>query len=804
MSLSIVSGISADLRHALRLYRRRPGFAAAALLALTLGIGGCGLIVSLAEALLFRPLPYPEAGELVRLSQRNPSQGLSGMSSSPADFAALGRQARSFRLAAYHRASLTLAAGAPERLSAAQVSGGLFDLLGVRPALGSAVLPRHERAEEKGVVVLGHSLWQRRFGGDRGIVGRALQLDGRPYTVVGVMPPGFRFPAAAELWVPFGLDPRAAADRESHYLSLVGRLYPGVPLARAQREMDLLGARLAAGDPAGAGWSWEVEGLAARTAAPLRPALLVLLAGGGLLLAIACGNVANLLLAKAAGRDREVATRAALGAGAGRLVRQVLAESTALTLLGGLSGLGAAALGCRLLVRVTPDLGPRWQEVGVDVRVALLTLGLALASGLAAGLPPALRLARADLRAGLHGGGAGTSLGWRRNRALSLLGILQVALSFVLLTGAGLLVRSFWRLTHVDPGFAPAGVLTLRVDLPRSQYPEGFARAAFFARALDRLRALPGVLSAGAASTLPLSGSTNLSALAIPGRPASDHDFVPFTGVTPGYFETLRIGLAAGRFFTEGDRAVSPAAPHAILVSESLAERSFPGEDPVGKTVHLGKEGLPARIVGVAKDVRAQGLEETGGPAIYGLSEQAPGTSMSFCLRTGGDPLKLAAAARRAILDIDPRQPVDAVATLEQIVRDSVADHRLALLALATFAGLAVVLATVGIYGLLSHLVGQAIRELGIRAALGAGRRHLFGLVAAYAAGIAVPGLLAGATAAYAASRLLASQLYGVSRGDAVTYAGAAVLLGALAVLAALAPARRAARVAPAVALAED
>jgi predicted permease len=485
-----------------------------------------------------------------------------------------------------------------------------------------------------------------------------------------------------------------------------------------------------------------------------------------------------------------------LGASAGRLVRQILTESTLLTLAGGLLGLAAAALGSRALVHLLPDLAPRWREVGVDLPVALATLGLALASGLVSGLAPAFRLARTDLRASLHEGSGGASLGWRRNRAVGLLAVAQLALSFVLLVGAGLLVRSFWLLTHVDPGFAPEGVLTLRVELPRSQYPEGRQRAAFFAAALERLRALPGVASAGAASTLPLSGAWNLTEVKVPGRPASDQDFTIFSAVTPGYLETLKMRLAAGRTLSDRDRS-------AIVVSRSLAHRYFPGEDPLGKTLRLGSspDAPQSRIVGVVEDVRARGLESAGGPAVYGLVEPP---AMTFCLRTRLDPLQLAPAARRAILAVDPRQPVDAIAPLDQVLRDSVADHQLALFALSGFAALALVLATVGIYGVLSHGVARATREIGVRLALGAERRHLVGLVSAYTAQVLAPGLALGAGLAFAASRLLASQLFGISRADAPTYVGAAVLLTVLAVAACFAPARRAARVDPRAALAEE
>jgi putative ABC transport system permease protein len=815
-----LASVWSDLRHAFRLYRSQPGFAAAALLALTLGIGGCGLILSLAEVLLFRPVAYPEAERLVRVFERNLAKGFPSMSSSPADFAEDRAETRSFaHLGAYHRTALTLLGSPPERLQAAEVSGDLFAVLGVPPALGTTLVPHHDRPEEKRVAVLGHALWERRFGADPGIVGRAIQLNGEPYTVLGVMPAGFQFSPGAELWVPLGLGAREAADRESRYLTLVGRLRPGVPLARAQGELDVLAARrerrFARRFPIDAGWSTVVRSLPEEVAAPLRPALLVLLAGAGLLLVIACGNVANLLLARAAGRGREIATRAALGASAGRLIRQILTESTVLTLAGGLSGLATAALGSHALVRFLPDISyiagiaPRFREAGVDLRVALVTLSLALASGLVSGLAPAFRLAGADLRSGLQ---AATGGGWRRSRAAGLLAMTQLSLSFVLLVGAGLLVHSFWRLTHVDPGFRPEGVLTLRVELPKSQYGQTHERAAFFAAALDRLRALPGVERAGAVSSLPLGGASNFFRFTLPGRPAAAADsnapnVAPFYSVTPGYLETLRIRLTAGRLLEERDRATSPGAPHPIVVSEAFARQYFPGEDPLGGTLLFGGEKAPSRIVGILGDVRAQGLATEGGPAIYGLYEQSPAAAMTFCLRSRLDrldPLALVPAARQAILGIDPRQPVDAIATLDQVVRDSVADSRLALTALSLFAGLAAVLATVGIYSLLSHLVGRATREIGVRVALGAERRHVVRLVTGYGFRVLAPGLAAGALAAYAASRLLASQLFGVSRADAVTYAGAAALLTVLALLACLAPALRAARVDPREALAAE
>jgi putative ABC transport system permease protein len=797
--------LARDAGHALRGYARQPGFTAAALLALAVGIGGCSIIWSAADAVLFRPLDYPEAERLVLVSARNLAKGFPSMSSSPADFADQ-RSARSLsHLAAFRREKQILLAGkVPERVIVGRVSADLFTTLGVSPALGAGFATGDDHAGGRGIVVLGHEIWQRRFGGDPGILGRSIRLDDKLYTVRGVMPAGFQFPPTAELWRPLALDAAAWADRQGHYLSLVGRLAPGVSPARAQREMDVISARLARQYPdSNEGWSAALESLQDQVTAPLRAAILVLLAAGGLLLAIACGNVANLLLARAASRGREIAVRAALGAGRGRLAGQLLTESVALAVAGGALGLALAALGTRLLARSVPELVPRWKAIGVDLRVALFAFTLALLCGLAAGLAPALRLARADLRQGLSEGGARASLGWRRNRLASLLAVVQIALSFVLLSGAGLLVRSFSHLSRVDPGFDPANVLTFRLEIPRDRYATDAQRVAFFTQAAERLRAIPGVLRAGAISSLPLAGSNDFVAWKVPGRPASDRDFVPFYTVIPGYFETLGVPVPRGRRLDERDRSASPPT---VILSAALAASAFPGEDPVGKTILLGSppQAETCRVAGVAADVRAQDLASPGDAALYGLIDQSPVSAMSFCLRTQSDPLKVVPAVRRVIAGLDPLEPVDAVATMDQVVRDSVADRRLPLLVMMGFATAALALALVGIYGVLSYTVGRATREIGVRVALGARPRDVRRLVLQYGVLMLLPGLLAGVAAALAASRLLASQLFGIAGSDPLTYGLVALLLAAMVLAACLAPARRATRVDPAVTLARE
>jgi putative ABC transport system permease protein len=783
-----------DLRFALRLYRRRPGFTAAALLALTLGLGGAIAIGSVADALLFRPLPFPAPAELALILEESPSRGFSGMPSSPGNFADYVREARAFRhLAAVRNAPVVLEAdGEPVRLAAAKVSGSFFEVLGVRPALGRSFRAVPGGGGESGVAVLGHALWQSRFGGDPRIVGRSLALDGRRYTVVGVLPPGVAYPGDAEVWLPFELDGEGWADRQGHYLRLIGRLAPGETLPRAQAEMDVLSSRLAARHAENEGCRSLLVRAADRAAEPVRPAVLGLLGAAGLLLAVATTNFANLLLAQALGRRQEAAVRTALGARRGTAVRQGLVESTVLALAGGGLGLGLAALAARLFGRPVAELAGSLRPAGIDLGIAAAGLALALASGFAAGALPAWNAAwRAP--ALLLAGGRGVSAEWRHPRAPFLLAAAQLALAFVLLVGAALFLRSLDRLLAVDPGFAPRGVLTFRVELPASSYPEGAQRAAFFEQLARRLRALPGVTSAGAASSLPLAGSTDLVPFSTRGEATGS---VPFSAVLPGYFESLRVPLRAGRFLSRSDDGARPAA---LLASESFARRYFP-RGAIGGRLSLGSgaDARLAEIVGVVGDVRAGGLEAPGEATLYGPYGDAPFQALTFALRTAGDPALLAPAARRAVAAADPHRPVDSMATLEGTVRGSLGKQRLAAGAFGLFAGVALLTAATGVYGLLSQLVSRSRREIAVRLALGAGRRHALGLLGGFAARLVVAGLAAGGVGAFAAGGLLASRLYGVGRADAASYAAAALLLAAVVAAAAWGPARRAARVDPA------
>ncbi|HXO21411.1 MAG TPA: FtsX-like permease family protein [Thermoanaerobaculia bacterium] len=472
----------------------------------------------------------------------------------------------------------------------------------------------------------------------------------------------------------------------------------------------------------------------------------------------------------------------------------------ALSLAGGLLGLCLAPLLTRALARLDLDLAPRWKEIAVDGRVALATLGVALAMGLVAGLAPVFHWRRANLRALLSDGGPGTSVGWRRNRLTSLLAVLQIALSFVLLVSAGLLIRSFHGLMRVDPGFDPDHVVTVAIALPREDKPA--ERVAFFATALERLRALPGVQRAGFASALPLGGSNTLFAFRIPGRPAADRDAAPFYSVTTGYLEAMKVPLRAGRYFEEKDRAGSPPAS---IISQELAQRYFGSESPIGRQLLLGAPNPTAsEIVGVVGNVRDQALDFDGGPAIYGLHDQAPFRAMTLCLRTRSDPVALLPTLRRVIRQVDPNQPLDKAAAMNELVLDSVSDRRLALLVIGAFGAISLVLAVVGVYGLLAYTVGKAGREIGVRMALGAERRHIRKLVWDYAALVLAPGLLLGTLGALAATRLLSAQLFGVSPTDPTTYAAVAVLLTTMALLACQAPVRRAAGLDPKEALNDE
>ena len=806
----MIAGWAHDVRVALRAMRRHPGTTAAAVLVLALGIGGGTALFSVVDTVLLRPLPYPRPERIVEIVASSPQRGLDDALVSHQRFLDLVERSRSFeRLGAYTADAVDLTGVAePVQLAAARISSGLLDVLQVHPLLGRGFLPGEERKGGPAAVLLSYRSWRQRFGGDPGIVGRAISLDGGAATVVGVMPAGFAFPdAEVAVWIPRIDAPSfldaGAIERGSTYLTVLGRLKPGVTLEQAQAELDLLAQTKPRAEFLDAGLGYRAAPLAERLAEGVRPTLWVLLAAVGCVLLVACANVAGLLLARAVGRRREMAVRAALGAGRGRLSRQVLIESLLLAALGAAGGLLLAALAVPLLLATAPHGLPRVTEIGIDGRVLVAGALLALVSGALVGLAPALRASASQPREVLGAGGRSAAGGSGRGhrRAVGALVIAEVALSVVLLAGSGLLLRSFLRLTAVDTGFAPGGLLVARVDLPPSRYPAPPALRAFYRRLLDELSALPGVRAAGGAESLPLGGANPQTLVAVEGRPLPPLDeraVVPFDTVSPGYFRAMGIPLLAGRGFTPED---DENAPIRIVVDRSFADGRFPGEPAVGHRLLLGRSPTGYEIVGVVGDVRQAGLDSAPAGSFYLCSQQRVVPGMSLVLRTAGAPLALAGALRERVRALDADLPVTDVETMDDVVARSVADRRFTLVLAGAFAGLALVLAALGLYSLLAYTTRARSAEIGLRMALGARRRDVAAAVVRRGLWLTLAGLALGLAAAAATGRLLAGFLFETGTTDPLTYGAIAALLVTVAALACYLPSRRASRVDPAVAL---
>ncbi|HEX5760842.1 MAG TPA: ABC transporter permease, partial [Thermoanaerobaculia bacterium] len=794
-----------DIRFALRSLRRSPGHTAAALLALALGIGANAAIFSVVYGVLLEPLPYPSPERLVMLIDSNPTRGFDRFSSSPPNFVDWRDQSRSFSgMAALTRANPSLTGGGvePERLEGAQVSAGFFETLGVPPALGRGIGAADDRPGAPKVAVLSHGLWRRRFGADPAIVGRAVELDGSPHTVVGIAAEGFQFPSRVEVWQPLALE--ITPDmRGAHFVGVAARLKPGVSLERAQAEMSVIAGRLEKQYPdSNTGWGVNVIPTRELVVEDVRPALLVLMATVAVVLLIACANVANLLLARMASREREVAIRTALGAGRGRLIRQFLTESVLLALAGGALGLLLALWGVRALVAMNADNIPRAAEIGLEPPVLLFTLALAVLTGLVFGLVPALHAARPDLQGSLKEGGRGAGTGVRARSARGALVVVEVALTLVLLVSAGLLLRSFAGLSGVSPGFETAGVLTLEVNLPESRYPdeeeegESSKVAAFYDQVLADVRAIPGVRSAGAGYPLPLGGSGFVLAFVVEGRPEPPPGQEPNSHirfVTPGYLETMSIPLLRGRRLLASDRE---GALPVMVVNRTMAEKTWPGEEALGKRLTFGDpedEDVEWRtVVGVVGDVRHEALATEPAAETYVPIGQAPSSAATLVVRTDGDPMRLAAPVREAVRRADPDLPVFAVLPLAEVVAQSLAEQRFRTILLALFAGLALVLASVGVYGVISYGVTQRRHEMGLRMALGARREQVQRLVVGQGLRLVLTGAAVGLVGAFLATRLLASFLYGVRATDPLTFAAVPALLAGVALFASWLPARRA------------
>jgi putative ABC transport system permease protein len=806
-----------DLGYSLRLLARSPGFTAVAILSLALGIGANTAIFSLVKTVLLSPLPYREPDRLVSVYSRFPQMGFDHFWLSPPEYLELRERARSLgELGAYTVRPLNFTSGdLPLRVDAAYATASLFLALGVAPQLGRVYTAAEDLPEAGPVAVLGDGLWQRAFGRDPGVLGRLVSVDGIERTVIGVMPPRFTLGGGQiDIWLPLALGPLTPAERGRHFLDVVGRLSTSLPAARTELDRLVLHWRDSLPDahtPTPEEHPLILESLLETQVGEVRPMLLLLWAAASFVLLIACVNIANLLLVRARARRQEISLRAALGASRGRLLRQLLTESVALALFGGCLGLLFASWGIHGLAALNPESIPRVGEVRLDGWGLLFALSISVATGLIFGLAPALHTRSSAFLASLKEDRARTGAGGRGfQRGLV---VAEIALAAALVIAGGLLVRSFWALQHVDPGFQPARVLSLQIALPKASYPESAERTAFFQRALERLHTLSEVESAAAMTGLPPKRKVEAVTLRFEGLP-----FEPEKGPPPGadfiqvvtreYFQALNIPLLEGRLFTPAD---SQASSGVALINETLARAYWPGRNPIGQRVRWPREGSPwMTIVGVVGDVKQAGLNQKTGTEIYLLADQAAETtgsapsSMYFVLRAKVDPLRLANGVQQRIRELDPTLPVAALQPLDDVVDEAIAQPRFVTLLVMLFAAVSLLLAALGTYGVLANLVAQRSREIGVRIALGAQLRSVLAMVLSEGMRLAGAGLVLGLALAVAVGRLLSSLLFGVAPTDPLTFLTVGSLLAVVAFLASYVPARRAARIDPVTALRRD
>ncbi|HKY05517.1 MAG TPA: ABC transporter permease [Blastocatellia bacterium] len=813
--LPFIETLVQDLRFGMRRLAKSPGFTVVALLLLGLGIGANTAIFSVVNSVLLRPLPLKDPDRIVEVWEVNPLKGWTQANVAPANLQDWQEQNQVFEDMAAYMGSDTKEAGIrnfsltgrgePERVQAVGVSANFFSVLGVEPAHGRAFLPEENWEGSDLVVVLSSGLWQRRFGKDPEVVGQTIHLNGRPRTVVGVMPEGFDFPTKrADMWIPLGLNPKDIPGlRRPHFFKVIARLKEGVSIEQAQAEMNSIAARLEEQYPdtntqMGVGLGSLQEFLVGET----RPTLLVLLGAVAFVLLIACANVANLLLARAASREREIAIRSALGASRLRLVRQLLAESLMLSALGGALGVLIAVWGLDVLVSLAPQNIPRLNEVGLDSRALGFTVSVTFLTGLIFGLLPALQSSKPDLNETLKDGGRKGAGGLRSRRSLSALVVSEVALSLVLLIGAGLMIKSFVRLQQVDPGFDPENILSFKLSLPGVRYPKPENAITFYESLTERLRALPGVKAAGMSDHIALEGYAWTSDFTIEGRPPEEYGVeVRHKSIDPGYFETLGLSVLKGRNFTTAENRSGPGI---IIINETLARQHFKDEDPIGKRIKFSKpeRQSPWRtIVGVVSDEKQDGLDKPVRQEIYEPLFQNLRYSMTVVARTTGDPQGLIGAVRGEVQSLDKDLPIYDVSTMEQIIASSVTGKRFTMTLMMIFAAVAMVLAAVGLYGMMSYSVTQRTHEIGIRMALGARRADVLRLVIGQGMTLVGGGICLGLAVAFALTRLMENLLFGVSATDPAIFAIIAAVLVSVALLASYIPARRASKVDPLTAL---
>ena len=813
-------GVLQDLRFAVRTLRKSPGFTVVAVLTLALGMGAATAVFAVADGVLLRPLPYHDPARIAMVWMTGPSawRDAGQLPLSAGYYLDVRAQTRAFtQLAAFRSWAYNLSDVAePELVAGSRTTPELFEVLGARPLVGRTFTAAEAVFGGPRVALISHALWRRKFGSAPDVVGRQITLGGERYTVLGVMPEGFAFPRGAELpsglqvrprtdvWTPLTFSPEDMRNRGTLNLAVVGRLRPGVSLGAARSDLAAIAARLRRAVPPRINEELGLTTLALKeqAAAPVRPGLLMLLGGVACVLLIACSNVANLLVARTAARRRELTVRAALGAGRGRLARQLVTENVLLALAGAALGVLLAVWGKNAMLALVPGDLPRADDVVVDGRVLLAALVAAVTAGAVFGVAAAAAGVRGDLARGLSGSRGAIGAQGRAGRRLLVGG--EVALTLMLLIGAGLLARSFLRLQRVAPGFDPHGALTAGVLMPIGnrfdQEREGPAWSAFFNGYVERLRALPGVRAAGAVSSLPLTGAVESTGYSVEGEPPqrSREQSAEYAVITSGYFRAMAIPMVAGRDFDARDRR---EAPGVVIVSRAFARRHWPRESAIGKRIKLGFGPDGSEIVGVVGDVKQTSLAATAVPAIYLPAAQFPYPFMSVVVRTAGEPGALAPALRREIAALDPAVAMHDVRTLDAVFTKSLAQQRFGLVLLGFFALTATGLAVVGVYGVIAHAVAQRTQEIGVRMALGARPRDAFRLVLGEGLRLTAAGLAAGLLGAYALSRFLSGLLYGVSATDAATFAAVTALLGAVALLASYVPARRATRVEPMVAL---
>jgi len=812
-----------DLRYALRALLKRPAFTAVAVGSLALGIGANTSIFSVVNAVLLRPLPYPESKRLMVLWETNSQQIASMINSqnrnqvAPGNLVDWSNQNRVFEgIAAVRFLNFNLmGSDLPERIPGAIATPNLFSVMGVNAIVGRTFQAQDTQSgNNERAVVLSHQLWQRRFGSNPGVVGQKLTLNNETFSVIGVMPPSFQYPEDAELWVPSRLavpEPPGAAtntnpttNRLLHYLQVVGRLKPGVSTQQAQAEMNTIASNLQQQYPdTNASIGVRVVSMQEEIVGDIKPKLRILLGVVGLVLLIACANIANLLLARATSIRREIAVRIALGARRSRVIRQLLTESVLLGIIGGVFGLFLAYLGIRLLVSLSPSDIPRLDEINLDKYVLGWTLGISFVTGLISGLVPALQSSKVNLNETLQEGGRGAESP-NRHRVRSFLVVSEVALTLVLLVGAGLLVKSFNNLQHVDAGFKVDNVLTMRIALPSYRYPKEEQSLAFTNDLLGRVKNIPGVDSVGTTTALPLTQIEAISSFTVEGRPVANAEDLPLANwrvVSPDYFRVLSIPLSQGRTFTDHD---DQNAPKVIIVNQNVVRHFFAGENPVGKRLMIGNDKSPSEIVGVVGDVRHSGLDAEFKPEIYGNYLQNFRPNYTLVIHTQNDPSSIIGAVRNQVQSIDKDQPVYSVKAMSELRSTALAELRFNTFMLTLFAAIALMLAAVGIYGVISYSTARRTHEIGIRMALGAQPINVLKLVLGQGMALTLLGIAIGLVASFALTRVLTTLLYSVSPTDPLTFVFVSILLALVALLATYIPARRATRVNPTLALRHD